>query len=94
MTKSLTIGIPCYNESITIGKVITDFRAMFPDARILVIDNASSDDTSGIARAHGAEVVGFSAPNAGSRFTVTLPLQKTEKLSSTHEVQYLKSILF
>jgi heavy metal sensor kinase len=47
-----------------------------------------------ICTAHGAEVVGFSAPNAGSRFTVTLPLQKTEKLSSTHEVQYLKSILF
>ena len=28
--KSLTIGIPCYNESITIGKVIADFRQVFP----------------------------------------------------------------
>ena len=65
MTKSLTIGIPCYNESITIGKVITDFRALFPDARILVIDNASTDNTSEIARAHGAQVVSESRKGKG-----------------------------
>jgi glycosyltransferase involved in cell wall biosynthesis len=68
MTKSLTIGIPCYNESITVGKVITDFRAVFPDARILVIDNASTDNTSAIARAHGAEVV--SEPRKGKGYAV------------------------
>ena len=68
MTKSLTIGIPCYNESITVGKVITDFRAVFPASRILVIDNASTDDTAGIARAHGAEVV--SEPRKGKGYAV------------------------
>ncbi len=68
MTKSLTIGIPCYNESITIGKVITDFRAVFPQARILVIDNASTDNSSEIARAHGAEVV--SEPRKGKGYAV------------------------
>ncbi len=57
MTKSLTIGIPCFNEAQTIGKVIDDFRSVFPHARILVIDNASTDDTSRIAREHGAEVI-------------------------------------
>jgi len=55
--KSLTIGIPCYNEVITIGKVVSDFHFFFPDARILVIDNASTDDTAGAARLHGAEVI-------------------------------------
>ena len=54
---SLTIGIPCFNEVQTIGKVVDDFRAQFPRARILVIDNASSDRTAEIARAHGADVV-------------------------------------
>jgi len=68
MTKSLTIGIPCFNESITVGKVITDFRAVFPAARILVIDNASTDNTSEIARAHGAEVV--SEPRKGKGYAV------------------------
>ena len=68
MTKSLTIGIPCYNESFTIGKVITDFRAVFPAARILVIDNASTDNTSEIARTHGAEVV--AEPRKGKGYAV------------------------
>ena len=53
----LTIGVPCYNEAITIGKVVDDFRAAFPVARILVVDNASTDGTAQVARAHGAEVV-------------------------------------
>lgn len=47
-----------------------------------------------ICAAHGAEVAGFSVPNAGSRFTIKLPLQKTTNLSSSHEVQKLKSNLF
>jgi len=76
MTKSLTIGIPCYNESITVGKVITDFRAVFPEARILVIDNASTDDTSEIARAHGAEVV--SEPRKGKGYAVQRLFRLTE----------------
>ena len=33
-----------------------------------------------ICAAHGAEVEAFSMPNAGSRFTVKLPLQQNEKL--------------
>ena len=80
MTKSLTIGIPCYNESITIGKVITDFRAVFPEARILVLDNASTDNTSEIARAHGAEVV--SEPRKGKGYAV-------QRLFSLTESDYL-----
>lgn len=57
MTSTLTVGIPCLNEALTIGKVIDDFRRVFPAARILVIDNRSSDDTASIAREHGAEVI-------------------------------------
>src|SRR5437667_413431 len=62
-SKTLTIGVPCYNEALTIGKVVRDFRAVFPRARILVIDNASTDETAQIAREAGAEVV--SAPRKG-----------------------------
>lgn len=56
-TTDLTIGIPCYNEALTIGKVVEDFGAAFPKARLLVIDNASTDATAQIAREHGAEVL-------------------------------------
>ena len=55
--KLLTIGIPCHNEAATIGKVVADFRALYPAARVLIIDNASTDDTTAIARAAGAEVI-------------------------------------
>ncbi|XHR28021.1 MAG: glycosyltransferase family 2 protein [Chthoniobacteraceae bacterium] len=65
---SLTIGIPCYNEALTIGKVVSDFRRVFPEARILIIDNASTDDTGVIAKAGGADVI--QEPRKGKGYAV------------------------
>ena len=48
--------IPCYNEEITIGKVIDDFKRVLPEYPVFVYDNASTDRTAEIARAHGAIV--------------------------------------
>ena len=48
--------IPCYNEEKTIGKVVSDFRRVLPDAGIFVYDNNSSDRTAELAAAAGAEV--------------------------------------
>ena len=48
--------IPCYNEALTIGKVIDDFHRELPQATVYVYDNNSSDDTSRIATEHGATV--------------------------------------
>lgn len=53
----IAVVIPCYNEAATIGKVVADFRRALPRARIVVIDNASSDDTAALARAAGARVI-------------------------------------
>ncbi len=50
------ILIPCYNESMTIKKVIKDFQNALPDAEIYVYDNNSSDGTDEIARKEGAIV--------------------------------------
>lgn len=52
----VAVLIPCYNEEVTIGTVVRDFRAALPDARIYVYDNNSSDRTVDIARAAGAIV--------------------------------------
>lgn len=52
----LAVLVPCYNEAVTIGKVVRDFRAALPDAVIYVYDNNSSDDTMARARAEGAVV--------------------------------------
>ena len=52
----IAVIIPCYNEAVAIPKVIADFRAALPEARIYVFDNNSHDDTATVARAAGAEV--------------------------------------
>ena len=53
---AVAVLIPCYNEAITIGKVVDDFKTSLPGASIYVYDNNSSDNTSGIAQEHGAIV--------------------------------------
>ncbi len=52
----IAVLIPCYNESQTIKKVVTDFKKVLPEATIYVYDNNSSDGTDEIARAAGAVV--------------------------------------
>ena len=52
-----TVAIPCYNEATTIAKVVSDFRKELPEAEILVVDNASSDDSGARAARAGARVV-------------------------------------
>ena len=49
-------GIPCYNESLTIEKVVKDYKKALPKADIYVYDNNSSDHTDDIARKAGAIV--------------------------------------
>lgn len=52
----IAVLVPCYNEAQTIEKVVTDWKAVLPEAVIYVYDNNSSDDTAAIARAAGAVV--------------------------------------
>lgn len=52
----IAVLIPCFNESKTIAKVITDFRDALPEADIYVYDNNSTDGTDEIAKAEGAIV--------------------------------------
>ena len=52
----IAVLIPCYNESKTIEKVVSDFRETLPEAVIYVYDNNSSDGTDEIARRAGAVV--------------------------------------
>ena len=50
------ILIPCYNEEMTIEKVIKDFKKELPEADIYVYDNNSEDKTAEIAKRNGAIV--------------------------------------
>lgn len=56
---NLAILIPCYNEGITIGKVVQDCKNStkeIPNTNIYVYDNNSSDNTVKEAAAAGAIV--------------------------------------
>lgn len=57
MKKSkIAVLIPCYNEALTIEKVVKDYKKALPEADIYVYDNNSTDDTDKIARKAGAIV--------------------------------------
>ncbi len=49
--------VPAFNESARVGRVLAGIRAAVPAADVLVVDDGSADDTSGVARAAGARVV-------------------------------------
>jgi glycosyltransferase involved in cell wall biosynthesis len=52
----VAVIVPCYNEERTITRVVSDFRAQLPHARIYVFDNNSTDGTADAAREAGAHV--------------------------------------
>ena len=53
----IAVLIPCYNEELTIEKVIKDFKKELPEAEIYVYNNNSKDATKEIAQRNGAIVV-------------------------------------
>ena len=53
----IAVLVPCFNEAVTVGKVVDDFRRVLPDATVFVYDNNSTDGTGEEAADHGAIVV-------------------------------------
>lgn len=56
-SSKIVVAIPCYNEALTIEKVVRDFRSVLQDAEIYVFDNNSTDGSADLARAAGAIVI-------------------------------------
>lgn len=56
-SKMIAVAIPCYNEAVTIARVVQDFKAQLPGAEIYVFDNNSSDDSANLACEAGAVVL-------------------------------------
>ena len=52
----IAVLIPCYNEELTIAKVVQDTKNALPEAMVYVYDNNSTDRTVELARAAGAEI--------------------------------------
>jgi glycosyltransferase involved in cell wall biosynthesis len=53
---NIAVLVPCFNEELTVGKTVADFRVALPFATVYVYDNNSTDRTVDIAKAAGAIV--------------------------------------
>jgi glycosyltransferase involved in cell wall biosynthesis len=52
----LAVLVPCFNEELTVARVVEDFRQNLPGCTVWVYDNNSSDRTIEVAKAAGAVV--------------------------------------
>jgi len=55
----ITIYTICYNEELMLPFFIRHYRKQFPDCKIVVYDNQSSDSSVSIAKAAGCEVITY-----------------------------------
>ncbi|MBN8482235.1 MAG: glycosyltransferase [Xanthomonadales bacterium] len=62
----IAILVPCYNEGVTIGKVVRDFKAALPAAAVHVYDNNSRDDSIAAAIEAGALVRSVACQGKGN----------------------------
>lgn len=62
----IAVLIPCRDEQATIREVVEGFQASLPGAEVFVYDNASTDDTSAVAKAAGAIVRHETLPGKGN----------------------------
>lgn len=56
MTRVLVL-IPAYNEAVSLPAVVSDLRAHYPAADVVVIDDGSTDQTAAVARGLGVQLL-------------------------------------
>ena len=74
--KKIAVLLPCFNEELTIAKVVVDFRKVLPEAEIYVYDNNSTDRSKELAGKAGAVV--RSIPQQGKGHVVRKMFQDIE----------------
>ncbi len=55
--KRIAVILPCFNEEITVARVVREFKEALPSALVYVFDNNSTDKTAELAEKAGAIVV-------------------------------------
>jgi glycosyltransferase involved in cell wall biosynthesis len=54
----ISVILPAKNEGEGLQRTLPGLRARFPEAEVIVVNDGSTDDTAGVAAAHGARVLG------------------------------------
>lgn len=55
--QTLSVIIPARNEAAALGSVVAGVRRLYPDCEIVVVDDASTDETAALAYQAGAVIV-------------------------------------
>ena len=55
-TAKVSVIIPAFNESQSIGQVVKDIMTLYPDFELIVVDDGSTDSTASVAKDAGATV--------------------------------------
>lgn len=53
----VSVVLPAKNEAEGLARTLPQLREQWPDAEVIVVDDGSTDDTAGVAVAHGARVL-------------------------------------
>jgi glycosyltransferase involved in cell wall biosynthesis len=94
--------VPAWNEAGAIGSVVDEIRGVLPRVRVVVVDDASDDDTAEIAEQHGATVlrlpfnVGIGgAVQTGFRYALDEGYERAVRLDGDgqHEASQIPRIL-
>jgi glycosyltransferase involved in cell wall biosynthesis len=72
----IAVLIPCFNEELTIAKVVRDFKQYLPNSIIYVFDNNSTDKSAAFARNAGGMVI--KEKRQGKGFVVAAMLEKIQ----------------
>lgn len=67
-THKLVVIIPCLNEEGSIGSTVKEVLTNVPNAKVIVVDNNSTDSTAREAITAGAQVVFEPSPGKGRAF--------------------------
>jgi len=84
MAPATAVIVTAHNEADRLPATLDALVAAFPDARILVADDGSTDGSAEVAAAHGAEVV-RSERNVGKGGAATLAAQRLLPLADGPE---------
>lgn len=67
----ITLYTMAYNEEVFLKYMIDHYRSRFPNCRIILHDNESTDSTAAIARENNCEVINFPTNNEIDEFKIT-----------------------
>lgn len=80
MSIKIAVVIPCFNEEVTIGQVVRDFKKILPGASVSVFDNNSTDRSAALAKEAGAVVYPVYQRGKGSVMRAILDHVKADAL--------------